>query len=41
MSQPNVDLQPKKQKKLWEVNVFALLFAVIAIAVILTYILPA
>lgn len=41
MSQLHVDLQPKKQKKLWEVNVFALLFAVIAIAVILTYILPA
>lgn len=41
MSQPQVDMQPNKQKKLWEVNVFALLFAVLAIAVVLTYLLPA
>lgn len=41
MSQPNVSIQPEKKKKLWDINVFALLFAVLAIAVILTYILPA
>ncbi|WP_103106677.1 YfcC family protein [Brevibacillus reuszeri] len=41
MSQLHVDVQPKKQKKLWDINVFALLFVVLAIAVVLTYLLPA
>ncbi|MFP3381700.1 C4-dicarboxylate ABC transporter permease, partial [Bacillus sp. SIMBA_069] len=41
MSQLHVDVQPKKQKKLWDINVFALLFVVLASAVVLTYLLPA
>ncbi|GED27327.1 hypothetical protein BAG01nite_34290 [Brevibacillus agri] len=38
MSQPHAEAQPKKPKKLREINVFALLFAVIAVAVVLTYV---